>query len=465
MIIIIMIQQFMNRERELSFLERKYEERKPHLLVIYGRRRVGKTEIIKKFIEGRKGVYVLCTRDSLKENISEFKKKFYEATGREYFLKLDTESLGDLFKFLVEELKGGKFIVAVDEFPYLIELEKGITSVLQKAWDETLSKTNIFLILCGSSIGMMETEVLSYKSPLYGRRTGQWKVTPFTVREIRRAFPDKSAEEIVKIWAVFGGTPYYFLQMKKEASVEENIKRKILTKGEVLYNEPLILLREEFREPRIYTLILKYLSLGYVTQGKLQSATGIEKGNLSKYLETLKETGLIEYILPLGKRKRGIYRVSDPFFNFWFRFVYPNLSDLELGLTEQVYLKISRELNAYYGEMFEHLIIEALKQKQIKIKPSYKQVHKWWHKGEEINIVLTNDETHEITFIETKWKKLSMKEALKTISNLERKSTKVNWFKQERKEEYGVIAKEIMNKETIQGKGYIAIDTRDMVSF
>jgi hypothetical protein len=171
-----MIQLFINRTVELEFLERKYSENASNFIVIYGKRRVGKTELIKKFLQNKKGIYILCTMDSVEENIKETKQKFYELTGKEYFLKLETRSFFDLFKYLAEELKEIKTAIIIDEFPYLIELEKGVVSVFQKIWDEVLADTKIFLVMCGSSIGMMETEVLGYRSPLYGRRTGDWKV-------------------------------------------------------------------------------------------------------------------------------------------------------------------------------------------------------------------------------------------------------------------------------------------------
>jgi hypothetical protein len=274
--------------------------------------------------------------------------------------------LFDIFKFFVEEIGERKTVVAIDEFPYLIEVEKGVVSTFQKIWDELLKDRKVFLILCGSSIGMMETEVLSYRSPLYGRRTGEWKVEPFTFADVRKIFKELPVEEAMKIWFVFGGTPFYLSLVDSSISLEENIKKKILTKGEVLYNEPRILLKEEFREPRTYMLILKYLSLGYNSQGELSSVTGIEKGNLSKYLSVLEDVGLVGYILPLGQRKRGIYVLSEPLFNFWFRFVYPNLPDLEIGLVDEVFSRISSQLNFYYGVMFERVITELIKTKKNK---------------------------------------------------------------------------------------------------
>ncbi|MBU7010166.1 MAG: ATP-binding protein [Theionarchaea archaeon] len=439
-----MIQQFVNREAELKFLEKKYSEDSAQMIIIYGRRRVGKTELIKKFIQKKYSLYVLCTRDSLAENIKELKTKFCELTKKEYFLKLESSSYAELLKYLLDEIENEKLVLAFDEFPYLIEMEKGITSVFQKMWDELLKDRNVLLILCGSSIRMMETEILGYKSPLYGRRTGEWKVEPFVFRDIVKMFTKFSLEECMKLYSVFGGIPFYLAQIDQNISVEENIKKKILSKGEILYNEPKIVMRQEFREPRTYTLILKYLSLGYNRHGELASVTGIEKGNLSKYLSVLEETRLIEYILPLGKRKRGIYRINDTFFNFWFRFVYPHLSDLELGLVDEVFLRIQPQLNAFYGLMYEQLILDLIRTKSIQIPFSTHEVRRWWHKDKEIDVVALNTETKEILFAEGKWK--DEVNAEKIVVNLKEKAQHVRWFNTTRKEYFAIFAKSFSNR-------------------
>jgi len=281
-----------------------------------------------------------------------------------------------------------------------MSLDAGLVSKIQKVWDEHLKDTGIFLVLCGSSVGMME-RILEYKNPLYGRRTGQWKLEPFNIRGISEMFKDRSTEEIIKIYSVFGGVPFY-LDIIRKYSVEEAIKEKVLRKGEVLYEEPEFLLREELREPKVYKLILKGIALGYDTLGKLAEFASLERGHLSKYLDTLENLDLIEYILPYGKKKRGKYYIKDNFFNFWFRFVYPNLSDLELGLVDNVWRKVSKDINSYYGRMFEKLIRDMFKQKIIDLGQI--SVSTWWHKGEEIDIIL--ELPHSMVFIEVKWKEL-----------------------------------------------------------
>jgi len=461
-----MIPHFVNRTVELEFLERKYNESEnsPQMVVLYGKRRVGKTELIKKFMldKEKKGTYILCTSDSMSENIEEMKRKFHELTGKDYFLDLDVTSFFDLFRYLSQEMGTEKAVIAIDEFPYLIEMNRGVVSVFQKICDELLVHNNLLLIICGSSIGMMETEVLGYKSPLYGRRTGEWNVKPLPFKHMKHFFDNYDTTDLFRIWAMCGGVPYYLQKLDPDKSIEANIKQRILTKGEVLYNEPRVLLKEEFREPRTYTLILKYLSLGYNTHGKISSVTGIEKGNLSKYLSVLEDLHIIEHILSLGMRKRGIYEINDQYFKFWFRFVYPNMSDLEMGLVDEVYSKIEGQLNTYYGREFERLVIEQVRLKEIPIPFSFTEVRRWWHKDKEIDLVVSNTDTKEILFIECKWKDLDEKTADRILADLKTKSEFVQWKNDGRIEYYGIVAKKIGGKESLRAKGFMVFDLDDM---
>ena len=182
------------------------------------------------------------------------------------------------------------------------------------------------------------------------------------------------------------------------------ILTEVLRKGEVLYEEPEFLLREELREPRVYKLILKGISLGYETLGELVSFTGLDRGNISRYLDVLERLDLIAYELPYGRRKRGRYYIRD---NFWFRFIYPNLADLELGLVEEVWGKIERELNAYYGRMFERLVREMLRLKILDL--GQRKVARWWHRGEEIDAIAELE--NGLLFVEVKWSELKKREA------------------------------------------------------
>ncbi len=208
-------------------------------------------------------------------------------------------------------------------------------------------------------------------------------------------------------------------------------------------------------------MILKYLSLGYNRQGEISSVTGIEKGNLSKYLSVLEDVHIIEHILPLGVRRRGIYEINDQLFRFWFRFVYPNMSDLEIGLVDEVFLKISPQLNAYYGKEFERLVIEQVRLKEVKIPFYFTEVRRWWHKDKEVDLVVLNEDTKEILFVECKWKDLDEKKAGRVLADLKEKSRFVQWHDGERREYFGLVAKKVDGKERLRKKGFVIFDLDD----
>ncbi len=436
---IIMIQQFINRKYELNFLNKKYDEDKPQLIIIYGRRRIGKTELIKEFISGKKTVYHLCTADSIEENITYLKSEFSSITGKSYFLNLEVD-LFTLFKYLIDEIKDEKIIIALDEITYLVSLNKGILSIFQKIYDELMVNSRLFIIFSGSSISMMEDEILNFKSPVYGRRTGSLEISGFDPNLIEYFYPG-DFEDIVKIHSIFGNVPFYLSLIDKNQNIEWNIKNIILSKGEILYEEPKILLKEEFREPRIYEMILKRISEGKNTYGELQNALHLDSGNISRYLETLISSRFIKYIIPLNQKRRGIYEINDYFLNFYYKFVDPNRSDLELGNIESVFKKINNNLNTFYGHTFERIALEMVSRGIIPIPIHNFQVNKFWHKDVEIDGVATNDK-NDVVFIEIKF--VPDVDGIKIYNELKYKSLSVNIKRN--KEYYMIIAKSFKTK-------------------
>ena len=247
---------FINRELELQSLNQKWKEGNPQLIVIYGKRRVGKTELSIHFAQGKPHIYFLCDRTSMHKQL----QKFTEMAGK-YFKDefLPPEGFKDwieAFKYIAH--KNEKVIIIIDEFPYLAETDNAIPSIFQKIWDLYLKDSKIYLILQGSSIAMMEKTLLVYKAPLYGRRTGQLLVKPFQFKEVLDMFPDKSFEEVLSIYSIAGGTPLYLNKFMGKSYIEV-VKKEILQKGQPLYEEVEFLLREELKEPRNYFVILEVL--------------------------------------------------------------------------------------------------------------------------------------------------------------------------------------------------------------
>ena len=451
-----MLPKFANREREMRFLEETYREKGFNLVVLYGRRRVGKTELIKKFIENKPSIYILATDESFAENIKSFKQKFAEFAKKEYFLRLETKSLYELFRFFCEEINEKKCVMVIDEFPYLMQTKKGLLSLFQKIIDELLMHTNVILILCGSSMSVMESELLGKGTPLYGRKLNIWKLQPFSFKHVVKYFKNP-----FEVYFIFGGVPYYLKFYNEDKSLTENIREILLTKGKNLYDEPLILLRQEFRESRVYRLVLKYLSLGYKTIGKLCSASGMDKSNLTKYLSSLEEVGIVRHILPFGMKRKGIYEINDPLFRFWFKFVYPYRDYLEVGRREVVEEIIARELNEYFGLCFEYLVEEILKEKLIPEFENFGLISKWWYEDKEIDIVALNEKAKEILFAECKWQeKVNAKKICKELAE---KSRYVQWHNDKRKEGFAIFAKSFSRRiNEFEGRKVYCFDLRDM---
>jgi AAA+ ATPase superfamily predicted ATPase len=458
-----MKQQFVNRHSELKFLEDKAASSSPEFLVIYGRRRIGKTCLLSKFSKNLPCIYFLCTKDREQENINRMKIKMADLLGKPSFEKLEIDNWIELFKYFVEFYDGtGKIIFIFDEFPYLIELNRGITSVFQYIWDEILIKQNVMLILTGSSVGMMENEVLGYRSPLYGRRTGQWKVTEIDLQYFNHFLPEYSIEDLCRTYGVVGGIPAYIEKFDSNLPFFENIAQRFIKKGEFLNVEPELLLKAEFREEKNYFIILKALALGYNTPTKVSAYTGLEKGNISKYLHVLEDLMIVRHVLPVGKQRRGIYVIEDPLFAFWFKFIYQNRDDIELENYNTVIAKIRDGFSSYMGYRFEFLCEILIRKRYFTLPITPTTIGKWWHREEEIDIVALDEEGVEIFFCEVKWKNLGKNETLKLLDRLKRKAVMMKWRSNERKEYYSVIAKKIDGKKEISGMGYFVYDLEDI---
>ncbi len=430
MIIIIMnTQSFIDREEELEFLEAQNEKR-PSLTILYGRRRVGKTTLVEQFCKDKRYIYYTASESNKKEQLEEIYQVAYEELGDELIrdLKHDWETL-------LRYLKEKDLIVVLDEFPYIIKADDSVPSKIQRLWDKELKASNLFLILTGSSISMMEDEVLSPKSSLYGRRTGQWKLEPFNFRFAKEFFPGYSFEEKVKIYSILGGVPYFLEQFDADMSIKDNIRDNILNKGSVLRNEVEFLMREEFRDPRNYYTILKSISRGNTKFSGIQNDTGINKNNLSSYLSVLRNLNLVKRRTPITKKesKKGKYDLEDNFFRFWFNFIFPNKSQLETK-NEVLLEKIMKDLDRFVSFVFEDVCRELSGRKY----DTY-EVGQWWYKEDEINIVALNERKNRILFGECKWSKNKVTFSL--LNELKEKAEKVRWKNDERKEKYALFSK------------------------
>ncbi len=462
------IGRFINRDQELEYLNSRYESGKPEFIIIYGRRRIGKTRLITEFLRGKKGIYFLPVEYSESENIWLMQRQMGALLGEDSFMKMRISGFEELFNEFFKWHRGGERVVfVIDEFPYLIKLNRGIPSFFQRIWDLNLSRQNVMLILCGSSIGMMETEVLGYRSPLYGRRSGQWRLDKLNFEHLADFFPKYATDELILVYGCMDSIPEYLLKFSPDLDFWENLRMNFLSKGSFLYEEADILLREEFREPRNYMFILKTIAEGSRKLSEIANTTGIDKGALSRYLHNLRRVGIVDSELPAtvaGKSKRSLYKIKDNYFKFYFRFVLPNKNNIEAEI--DITSKIEKEYDQYLGFIFEELIRDLIRRRRIDIGFLPDDCGAWWYRGDEIDIVATGvgaDDVRQIFIGEVKWSDLLRRDVARILDDLHRKSDLVRWHNDARCEHYGIIAERIEGKEALRRDGVYAFDLGDIL--
>ncbi|MBI1818860.1 MAG: ATP-binding protein [Nitrospirae bacterium] len=433
--------EFNNRKKELAFLEEKWRERKAQLIVLWGKRRVGKTELVKQFMKDKPHVYFL----SESTNDPEQMRKFSVAIGN-FFKEPLLETRGfagweESFRYIRNKKK--RFVLVIDEFPYLIEANRAIPSLFQKAWDEYWSRSNLYLILLGSSIAMMENEVLGHRSPLYGRRTGQWKVDPMAFGSVSNFRKGKPFEDRLMHYALAGGIPAYWLQFSGKKDFFRNLKDHVLKKGEMLYDEVEFLLREELREPRYYFALLQAIAQGKRKLSEIVNATGITQPMANKYLGVLSDLRIVERELPVTeekplKSKKGLYRITDEFCQFWLKFVFPRRGELEIDRSDVVLNDLKNALPQYLSIVYEKVATELLLEHAGIFFP-FTKIGKWWDKSEEIDITAINSDLNSILFSEVKWTGKPV--GIDVYEALKNKSRKVFWGNPGRKEHFCLFSK------------------------
>lgn len=440
---------FVNREEELVFLDGLYAqtEKQAQLLVLYGKRRVGKTELVKQFFKDKPHVYYLASKGSANDQLRTATGVISQHFGEE-FLKEDAfANWRHLFEYLGKKLKDSneRLILVFDEFPYLVESDKAISSYFQYGWDEYLKDTKVMLILMGSSIAMMYKHALSHSAPLYARRTAQWLLEPFTFAQSKNFFDSKDWERIFSLYALTGGIPAYLKEFDTQKSILENIEEKVLTKGAFLHLEPELLLADEFKEPRKYLTILKAIGLGKTKYSELLNSTGLLTNVLSSYLRTLVDLRLVKREVPITekspeKSKKGSYSLADSFLRFYFSFIFPDISLVESGATEALFEKNKEVLIQLVAKAYEDATAEFIQMAAKKgTLPHFEQIGRWWSKGVEIDLVGLNKETGSILFVETKWNKKPL--GLNVLQNLKQKALEVPWGDAKRKEYFAIVAK------------------------
>lgn len=402
---------FIGRERELNALEKLYTSNKFEFAVIYGRRRVGKTALINRFLGAKKAVYFMGVESNAKQNLENFSKSIIE-----YSSGIETETSFLSFQAALEYVfrlaEKERLILAIDEYPYVARSSKSLASTLQLLIDKYRDSSKLMLILCGSSMSYMEDHVLAYKAPLYGRRTAQMKILPFDFEETCHYFKKLSDEDKALIYGIVGGTPQYLLQMNDALSIEDNIKNTFLNPVSFLYEEPINLLKQEVREPAIYTAIITAIAAGASRMSEISGKVGEDTNVCSAYIKNLMSLGIVQKETPYGEKesRKSVYSIEDNMFRFWHRFVLENNSVIARGAADLVYRRIEPKLSDYMGKVFEDICKQYLWKQLLtgKCPVEFTSLGRWWGNDPiekcqaEIDIMGEQDKDTAI-FAECKW--------------------------------------------------------------
>lgn len=425
---------FIGREYELENLNKLYKKNEFQFIVMYGRRRVGKTTLISKFCKDKPAIFYVAEEYNDKMALQSFSDKILEYFDMKDFITT-FETWEKAFMFLAKQSKDKQFVVVIDEFPYIANANKTIPSMLQNMIDHHLKETKLFFIICGSSMSFFEKEVLSYKSPLYGRRTAQFKIEPFDFYDSSKFFTDYSIEEKVKAYGILGGIPQYLLKFNSKVTIEENIKEEILNRTAYLHEEPKNLLKQELREPATYNSIIEAISKGATKINEISTKTGEPSDKCGKYIKTLLELRIVSKETPIGEKestRKSIYKIEDNLFRFWYRYVFDNVTLIEQEMVDYVYnKKIEPDINAYLGFIFEDICVQFLKKKNrsMELPFVFENIGRWWgnnpikKRQEEIDILAISKEN--AIFGECKWKNEVID--INVVNSLMEKSSLLNY--------------------------------------
>jgi len=450
-----MVSTFVDRQQELFLLEKEWSKTSGSLIILYGRRRIGKTRLMTEFISDKKGIFYIAGDVSPRIQINDLKGKIADFMGDELLKGLEIHNWDQLFDYLGRNCGDERFYLLIDEFSYLIKNDRSVLSALQKHWDTQFSSSNLCIILSGSILGLMSEMVLSHASPLYGRRSRDILLESLRFRDAQELL-NMPLKDRMETYMTIGGVPEYLIKASEYADVAEFVENEFFSRFGYFYREPYFILSQEFKESKTYFSIISAIAKGNTKPTEIANYIGFETKNIYPYLENLIRLGFIERQTSIaGSPKKGIYLIKDFVFDFWFNFVYNRREEIE----KDSFKSGSADMSRYFGKRFEILVEKELV--YYLISEDF-IAGKWWFREEEIDVVAVNEDRKEIFFCECKWRNVNEKTARKVLRDLKRKATLVKWHNEDRKESYGLIGKNITGKEKLRESGYLVFDLSDL---
>lgn len=372
---------FYCRENELFELNKRYQNGKFECVVVYGRRRVGKTSLLQEFCKDKPTIFFSALNATAAENLEALSKAIYEKDHPDATIAPTYRSFDDAFADITRMAKDERIVFVIDEYPYLAKADKSISSRLQHIIDHVWQDSSIYLVLCGSSMSFMEYQVLGYESPLYGRRTAQFKIQALTYREMIAFHPELTAEEQALVYGITGGIPHYINKLGITTTVDAALLENLFNSASYLFEEPENLLKQELREPAFYNSTIAAIAGGASHSNEIATKVGLETAVCAKYLKVLLDLGILKKETPITEKagKKTIYVIGDNFFRFWYRFVPQNMSAISTGRMQRVYEQgVKKYFHDYMGLVFEQMCREYLLRYDETTPVLLSEVGQWW---------------------------------------------------------------------------------------
>jgi len=404
---------FIGRKRESELLQQLWESSRPELLILYGRRRVGKTRLLTHWIETSqvRALYWVAEPTSAFDQLRSFSQALYNFANPGLPAPDDFSyaSWAQAFQQMAALAQSERLVVFIDEFTYLLAAESGLAGILQNTWDHLFKQSNLFLVISGSHIGMMERHLLSYQAPLYGRATALLKLLPLPFAETRHFFPRYRPDERVAVYAMMGGIPAYWERFNPQISVDNNIRRQFLTSNALLQDEPRLLLQDFITDAHNYVAILRAIAYGKRTPKEIAGYTGLEEKHVPAFLARLVDTGFVERrvsVTASPAARSGRHAITDPYLRFYFRFLARRQAQLALGIQEQALEEIKRHLLDFIGtytweELCREWLLRSTAMGKLPFLPD--QVGSAWSKQAQVDVVGINSMEKTLLLGECKW--------------------------------------------------------------
>ena len=372
---------FYCREEELKLMNSRFEKGRFECIVIYGRRRVGKTALINEFCKDKPTIYFSALNASSQENLEALSKAIYTCNNPNTTASPTYHSYDDALDEITAMATQQRLVFVIDEYPYLAKAEKSFSSRLQHIIDHQWQDSKLYLILCGSSMSFMEYQVLGYESPLYGRRTAQFKIQALTYREMTQLHPELELEDQALLYGITGGIPHYINKLDVEGDLDEAILDNLFSTSSYLFEEPENLLKQELREPAIYNSVITAVAGGASRMNEISTKVGLESSICGKYINILLELGILRKETPITEKpgRKTIYMIDDNFFRFWYRFVPKNMSIISAGRMSTVYEQaVKKYYPDYMGLIFEKMCQEYLNRYAKDLPIMLSSIGQWW---------------------------------------------------------------------------------------